>query len=167
MALVVQNLPANAGEKRCGFDPWIRKWQPSPVFLPGELHGQRSLLGYTYIYVYIYIGVERVRHDWEHTHTHTQQPCRVLWLLDIEVTVWCHRGSHYPSLGSSSYVHRHRVVVNIFHLVVVLASVKQLRKCASDTLTQVFQKQKGAAAENLGEGFAWGGVAWGLAGLQV
>ena len=25
--------------------PWRRKWQPSPVFLPGESHGQRSLAG--------------------------------------------------------------------------------------------------------------------------
>ena len=37
--------------KRCGFDPWVgkipwrRKWQPTPVFLPGESHGQRSLAG--------------------------------------------------------------------------------------------------------------------------
>ena len=22
-------------------DPWKRKWQPTPVFLPGESHGQR------------------------------------------------------------------------------------------------------------------------------
>ena len=33
------------------FDPWIRKncwrrkWQPTPVFLPGKFHGQRSLVG--------------------------------------------------------------------------------------------------------------------------
>ena len=26
---------------------WSRKWQPTPVFLPGELHGQRSLVGYS------------------------------------------------------------------------------------------------------------------------
>ena len=26
--------------------PWRRKWQPIPVFLPGELHGQRNLAGY-------------------------------------------------------------------------------------------------------------------------
>ena len=38
---------------RCGFDPWVRKipwrreWQPTPVFLPGECHGQRSLVGYS------------------------------------------------------------------------------------------------------------------------
>ena len=36
-----------------GFDtwvrkiPWRRKWQPTPVFLPGESHGQRSLVGYS------------------------------------------------------------------------------------------------------------------------
>ena len=39
--------------KRAGFDPWARKipwrrvWQPNPVFLPGESHGQRSLVGYS------------------------------------------------------------------------------------------------------------------------
>ena len=27
--------------------PWKRKWQPAPVFLPGESHGQGSLAGYT------------------------------------------------------------------------------------------------------------------------
>ena len=27
--------------------PWRRKWQPTPLFLPGEFHGQRSLKGYS------------------------------------------------------------------------------------------------------------------------
>ena len=26
--------------------PWRREWQPTPVFLPGEFHGQRSLADY-------------------------------------------------------------------------------------------------------------------------
>jgi len=26
--------------------PWRRKWQPTPVFLPGKFHGQRNLAGY-------------------------------------------------------------------------------------------------------------------------
>ena len=30
-----------------GKNPWRRKWQPTPVFLPGESHGQRSLAGYS------------------------------------------------------------------------------------------------------------------------
>ena len=52
VALVEKNLPANAGDTENGFDPWVRKilrkraWQPTPVFLPGESHGQRSLAGY-------------------------------------------------------------------------------------------------------------------------
>ena len=29
------------------FMHWRRKWQPAPVFLPGEFHGQRSLVGYS------------------------------------------------------------------------------------------------------------------------
>ena len=35
------------------FDPWVgkipwrREWQPTLVFLPGEFHGQRSLVGYS------------------------------------------------------------------------------------------------------------------------
>ena len=38
---------------RCGFDPWVkkisysRKWQPTPVFLPREFRGQRSLVWFS------------------------------------------------------------------------------------------------------------------------
>ena len=28
--------------------PWRRAWQPAPVFLPGESHGQRSLAGHSH-----------------------------------------------------------------------------------------------------------------------
>ena len=48
--------------KRCGSNPWMgkipwrRAWQPTPVFLPGESHGQRSLAGYS-------PWGRRVRHD--------------------------------------------------------------------------------------------------------
>ena len=55
---VVKNLPAM--QKTCrrhSFDPWVREipwrrnWQPTPVFVPGRVHGLQS-----------------VRHDWAHTH---------------------------------------------------------------------------------------------------
>ena len=29
-----------------GEKPWRRKWQPTPIFLPGKSHAQRSLVGY-------------------------------------------------------------------------------------------------------------------------
>ena len=47
------SLPANAGDTRDpssipGWeDPLRRKWQLTPVFLPGKFHGQRSLVGYS------------------------------------------------------------------------------------------------------------------------
>ena len=51
---MVKNPPANAGDLyRHEFHPWVSKilwmraWQPTPVFLPGESHGQRSLAGYS------------------------------------------------------------------------------------------------------------------------
>ena len=65
VALVVRNLPEcrfiNAEDIACslpqsmgdGFHPWVRKipwkreWQPTPVFLPGEFHRQRNLVGYS------------------------------------------------------------------------------------------------------------------------
>ena len=34
-------------DPRIGKIPWRRKWQPTPVSLPGESHGQRSLMGYS------------------------------------------------------------------------------------------------------------------------
>ena len=39
--------------RRPGFDPWVgtipwrRTWQPTPILLPGEFHGERSLVGYS------------------------------------------------------------------------------------------------------------------------
>ena len=47
----VKNLPAHAGDvgliPGSGKIPWRKKWQPTPVFLPGKFHGQRSLTGYS------------------------------------------------------------------------------------------------------------------------
>ena len=50
VAQKVKNLPAI---QETGFDPWLRKipqrkkWQLTPIFLPGEVHGQRSLVGFS------------------------------------------------------------------------------------------------------------------------
>ena len=49
-------------------DPWRRKWQPTPVFLPGEFHGYRSLVGPS-------PWCRRVRHNWVTKHIHTYRSC--------------------------------------------------------------------------------------------
>ena len=49
---MVKESACNAGDAEdVGSNPWVgkipwrRKWQPTPVFLPGISHGQRSLVG--------------------------------------------------------------------------------------------------------------------------
>ena len=59
--------------RRPGLDPWVREipwgreWLPTPVFLPGESHWQRSLVGYSPW------GYEEsdMTEQLTHTHTHT------------------------------------------------------------------------------------------------
>ena len=64
-ALQAGSFPSESSEKpsimkmpfrfhrTCGFDPWVgktpwrRKWQPTPVLLPGKSHRQRSLVEYS------------------------------------------------------------------------------------------------------------------------
>ena len=58
-------LPVQETQVR-GFNPWVRKipwrwqWQPTPVFLPGESHGQRSLVLQS-------LRSQRVGYDWAHS----------------------------------------------------------------------------------------------------
>ena len=54
VALAIKNPSASETNiMRLRFDPWVeqtpwrREWQPTPVFLPGEFHAQRSLVGYS------------------------------------------------------------------------------------------------------------------------
>ena len=50
---MVKNPSANARDTRHEFDPWVgkipwrREWQPTPVFLAGEFHGQRRRVSYS------------------------------------------------------------------------------------------------------------------------
>ena len=50
MAQMVKNLPATRETQVRSLsheDPLEREWQPTPLYLPGELRGQRSLVGYS------------------------------------------------------------------------------------------------------------------------
>ena len=77
MALMVKNLPASAGEKEVWFNPWVgkipwrRKWQPTPIFLPGECPGQRSLVGCSPWGCQELDTTEGTWRACTHTHTHT------------------------------------------------------------------------------------------------
>jgi len=65
--------------------PWRRKWQPTPVFLPGESHGQRSLEGYSPW------GGKKVRHDLA-TKQQRHQKAQILknssFIMSIIENIW-------------------------------------------------------------------------------
>ena len=53
--------------------PWRRKWQPTPVFLPGKSHGWRRLVGYS-----LRGHKESDKTEW--LHFHIQVKCDSIWL---------------------------------------------------------------------------------------
>ena len=73
--------PTLSGQCRAHrFDPWVgkipwrRAWQPAPVFLPGESHGQRSLVGYTVH------RVTKSQTQLKLLSMHTRKPCLQFFL---------------------------------------------------------------------------------------
>ena len=54
--------------------PWRRKWQPNPVFLPGESHAQRSLGVYSPWGCKVLNTTDPHTHTHTHTHTDTHLP---------------------------------------------------------------------------------------------
>ena len=53
IVIIATFTPHSRRCKSCVFNPWVgeipwrRKWQPAPVFSPGQLHGQRILVDYS------------------------------------------------------------------------------------------------------------------------
>ena len=84
---------------RPGFDPWVwnipwrREQQPTPVFLPGESHGQRSLVGYIQS-----MGLQRVGQGvWPLPCAAVQDSQHFLTRGGPSPTLAEHPGSHGPS----------------------------------------------------------------------
>ena len=91
---LVKNLPVmqeTRFDSRVGKIPWSRKWQPTPVFLPGESPGQRSLAGYS-------PWVTRVGHD-----SATKPPQLVLNKVMLEKSTRPRWSSHMGSRKSSEF----------------------------------------------------------------
>ena len=70
--------------RRRKLDPWVRKifwrmkWQPTPVFLPGESLGQRSLVGYSPC------GCKRVGHNLLNQCTQSTPKAVSEWLTPVK-----------------------------------------------------------------------------------
>ena len=88
--------------RRCkipNFSPWVgksprrRKWQPTPVFMPGKFHRQRSLAGYSH-------GAPKSR-TWLSEWAHTRLPETSLFALSWRLDPWGWGAAGSFSLGGS------------------------------------------------------------------
>ena len=81
VAQTVKNL-LNAGDLGLipGKIPRKREWQPTPVFLPGKFHGQRSQVGYSPC------GCKKVGHDWACTHSNLNY--YIFAMKAVEIKAW-------------------------------------------------------------------------------
>ena len=89
------SLPANAGDAGgegsipgSGRFPWRRAWQLTPVFLPGEFHGQRSLPGYCPWGLGELETAEQLNTRQRETQGPSPPPCSVLSLLAPNILFW-------------------------------------------------------------------------------
>ena len=70
--------------KRWGFSPWVgkipwrRAWQPTPIFLPGESHGQTEEPGGLYS-----IRLQRVGQDWSNSACTHDRKAGGIWQREI------------------------------------------------------------------------------------
>ena len=82
--------------RRSGFSPWVwkipwrREWLPSPVFLPGEFHGQsRTLVGYSpWGHKELNMAKQLSILSYTHTHTHTHTQTIMSMMNVLIILLW-------------------------------------------------------------------------------
>ena len=80
--------------------PWRRKWQPTPVFLPGKFHGQRSLAGTVHAVTKSLTQLSKltlIKHSNLHPANQTSDLLHLLSWLSPESRPWMIRG-HFNAL---------------------------------------------------------------------
>ena len=91
--------------RRCRFDPWVgkipwrRAWQRTPVFLPGESHGQNSLAGYSPQGC----RVDHERNNWARAHNSLSNGTYFPLSLPCSSTICTNRMSLMEDVGLLHY----------------------------------------------------------------
>ena len=108
-----------------GLDPWVRKipwrreWQPTPVFLPGEFHGQKSLEGYS---------------PWGHKESDTKEQ------LSTHAQI-----SKYNDVGIQAL---NKFVPSVFHLSILRVLITRCQNCLDELCSNCEKKLQRAHREN-------------------
>ena len=65
--------------------PWRREWLPTPIFLPGEFHEQRSLVSYS---------------PWHHKESDMTEKLTLIWIKHMDYFLQTRTSLRLPSLSS-------------------------------------------------------------------
>ena len=102
VAQMIKNLPAVWEiwiQSWVGTIPWRRKWWHTPLFLPGEFHGQKSLVGYS-------PWGRRVGHDWTTaTNTVTFLQAKYTNIPFPKLTCFMWTGNIYTYTYTHTYIY--------------------------------------------------------------
>ena len=116
---VVKNLPLNAGDPgdsswilESARFPWRKKWQPTPVILPPELHRQKNLVGYS---------------PWGHKESDTHTQVQKHFLLNVL----------FPYIVMS--FKRDKAVVRVLYLSFVFSQMLRVVQCVGKREAQCFK----------------------------
>ena len=143
------------------YTPWRRQWQPTPVFLPGESHGQRSLVGYS-----PWGRKESDTTEWLHplthsyyTHVHTYMHVHVHGCMtlqnmpDATVNQWTTR--HNTNVQFLQLVKRHNLLKNVkkrlWVFLVSWVSWRPVLRNSSPLFRLEWRHQKAEATERASE----------------
>ena len=113
-ALESFSLSSNIYQWHKGQSPQRRKWQPTPVFLSEESHGQRSLLSYIQS-----MGSQRVRHSWVTENARKHKEWNTHLLL---ASTMC------QALCKNVCVHHFTSSFQLFYMMCIIKPIFQVKK---------------------------------------
>ena len=93
------SIPGSARDR-----PWKREWQLTPVFLPGEFHGQRSWAGYSLwgrkeldTTEWLTLSHTLIQELWSACHFSWQSFERSFWHSEVNCLLWKPKNTHLES----------------------------------------------------------------------
>jgi len=103
---VMKNSLANESDSRdIGSISGLGRWDPMPGFLPGKLHGQRSLVGPS-PWGHKELGATEYTHTHTHTHIHTYIYTHILTHIHTDTQTHIHPHT-YTHTHTHTYTHTH------------------------------------------------------------
>ena len=117
--------------KRRGFSPWVRRipwrraWQPAPIFLPGECHGQRSLVEFTAWHRELNLVLCDNLEEWDGVESgrEVQEWGNICTPITDYIDVWQKTGKHCKAI-----ILQLKIKINLKKLTLQISTVENLEE---------------------------------------